>query len=192
MRVSFAFLRHPSGGEALPKAERMPVFAILRHPSESWDLLQARAWLRQIPAFAGMTFAFLGFLALMLASFVTTPLAAQDTMPPAPYAYRQLDDPVREAAAQDLMETLRCLKCQSQSIADSDAPMAGDMRHQVRIRIAAGERPEDIRRWLTDRYGDYVSYTPEVSARTWPLFAVPLLIVLAAGGLLWRRFGERA
>ena len=61
------------------------------------------------------------------------PLAAQQSMPPAPYAYRQLDDPAQEAAAQELMETLRCLTCQSQSIADSDAPMAGDMRHQVRI-----------------------------------------------------------
>ena len=53
------------------------------------------------------------------------PLAAQQTMPPAPFAYRQLEDPAQEAAAQELMETLRCLKCQSQSIADSDAPMAG-------------------------------------------------------------------
>jgi len=60
-------------------------------------------------------------------------------MPPAPYAYRQLEDPGLESRAQGLMETLRCVKCQSQSIADSDAPMAGDMRHQVRIRIAAGE-----------------------------------------------------
>jgi hypothetical protein len=66
-------------------------------------------------------------------------VTAQDTMPPAPYAYRQLDDPAQEARAQALMETLRCLKCQSQSIADSDAPMAGDMRSQVRQRIAAGE-----------------------------------------------------
>ena len=62
------------------------------------------------------------------------------------------------------METLRCLKCQSQSIADSDAPMAGDMRHQVRSRIAAGEEPEAIRAWLVERYGDYVSYAPRVSA----------------------------
>ena len=77
------------------------------------------------------------------------PAAAQDSLPPAPYAYRQLDDPQQEAAAQDLMETLRCLKCQSQSIADSDAPMAGDMRHQVRIRIAAGESPEEVRGWLS-------------------------------------------
>ena len=120
------------------------------------------------------------------------PAAAQDSLPPAPYAYRQLDDPQQEAAAQDLMETLRCLKCQSQSIADSDAPMAGDMRHQVRIRIAAGESPEEVRGWLMQRYGDYVSYKPEVSATTWPLFAIPLLLILGAGAVLLRRFRGRA
>ena len=120
------------------------------------------------------------------------PAAAQDSLPPAPYAYRQLDDPQQEAAAQDLMETLRCLKCQSQSIADSDAPMAGDMRHQVRIRIAAGESPGDIRSWLMQRYGDYVSYKPAVSATTWPLFAIPVLLILLAGGILIRRMRGRA
>lgn len=120
------------------------------------------------------------------------PLAAQQSMPPAPYAYRQLDDPVQEAAAQDLMETLRCLKCQSQSIADSDAPMAGDMRHQVRIRIAAGESPDQIRGWLTQRYGDYVSYKPVVSATTWPLFAIPILLLALAGGVLLGRYRRRA
>ena len=120
------------------------------------------------------------------------PAVAQDTLPPAPYAYRQLDDPQQEAAAQDLMETLRCLKCQSQSIADSDAPMAGDMRHQVRIRIAAGESPEEVRGWLMQRYGDYVSYKPAVSATTWPLFAIPVLLILLAGGILIRRMRGRA
>ena len=120
------------------------------------------------------------------------PLAAQQSMPPAPYAYRQLDDPAQEAAAQDLMETLRCLTCQSQSIADSDAPMAGDMRHQVRIRIAAGESPGEIRDWLMQRYGDYVSYKPEVSSTTWPLFAIPLLLVLVVGAVLLGRFRRRA
>jgi len=132
------------------------------------------------------------FLCSVVCLMFAAPLSAQDNAPPAPYAYRQLDDPAQEAAAQDLMETLRCLKCQSQSIADSDASMAGDMRHQVRIRIAAGEKPEDIRRWLMDRYGDYVSYTPVVSETTWPLFAVPLLIILFAAAILWRRLGKRA
>ena len=112
---------------------------------------------------------------------------AQDSLPPAPYANRQLDDPALEAKAQALMETLRCLKCQSQSIADSDAPLAGDMRHQVRTRIAAGEDPEHIRAWLVERYGDYVSYKPTVSATTWPLFAVPVLLLLLAVLILRRR-----
>jgi cytochrome c-type biogenesis protein CcmH len=115
------------------------------------------------------------------------PAFAQDSLPPAPYAYRQLDDPAQEAKAQALMESLRCLKCQSQSIADSDAPMAGDMRHQVRTRIAAGEDPEHIRAWLVERYGDYVSYKPTVSATTWPLFAVPVALLLLAGLILRRR-----
>jgi len=130
------------------------------------------------------------FLALAFV-FLALPLAAQDTMPPAPYAYNQLADPKLEAEASDLMHTLRCLKCQSQSIADSDAPMAGDMRHQVRSRILAGESPDHIRAWLIARYGDYVSYEPEVSKTTWPLFAVPVLLLLAVGGVLLRRLGKR-
>ena len=129
-------------------------------------------------------------LALLLAICLAAPALAQDSMPPAPYAYRQLDDPAQEARAQALMETLRCLKCQSQSIADSDAPMAGDMRSQVRQRIAAGEDPEAIRAWLVERYGDYVSYAPRVTSLTWPLFALPLLLLLTAALLLRRRFGK--
>ena len=129
-------------------------------------------------------------LSLMFALVV--PASAQQTLPPAPLAYEQLDDPAQEAKAQALMETLRCLKCQSQSIADSDAPMAGDMRHQVRSRVAAGEEPEAIRAWLVERYGDYVSYAPAVSETTWPLFAVPLLLILTAMLILWRRLRKSA
>lgn len=127
-----------------------------------------------------------------LLAVMAVPAAAQQTLPPAPFAYRQLDDPKQEAAAQELMETLRCLKCQSQSIADSDAPMAGDMRHQVRIRIAAGESPDEVREWLVQRYGDYVSYKPEMNAATWPLFAIPALLVLLAAAILFSRYRRRA
>ena len=126
--------------------------------------------------------------ALLIA--LAAPAAAQDSLPPAPYAYRQIEDPALEAKAQALMETLRCLKCQSQSIADSDAPMAGDMRHQVRTRIAAGEDPEAVRAWLVERYGDYVSYKPAIGSTTWPLFAVPLVLLLAVGLILRRRLGR--
>ncbi len=127
------------------------------------------------------------FLLACLALFSTVPAAAQDGVPPAPYANVQLPDPAQEAKAHTLMLTLRCLKCQSQSIADSDAPMAGDMRSLVRERIAAGEDPEAIRAWLVDRYGDYVSYQPRVTSLTWPLYAIPLLLLLSVGAVLRRR-----
>jgi cytochrome c-type biogenesis protein CcmH len=132
------------------------------------------------------------FLALLLALLLPFAAQAQQAMPPAPYAYTQIDDPALEAEARDLMLTLRCLKCQSQSIADSDAPMAGDMRHQVRSRLLAGEEPEEIRAWLVERYGDYVSYSPEVSSTTWPLFAIPVVLLLVVGGVLLRRLGRRS
>ncbi|MDE1466459.1 cytochrome c-type biogenesis protein [Aurantiacibacter sp. D1-12] len=126
----------------------------------------------------------------LLAVSLPTALTAQSSMPPAPYAYTQLEDPAQEQIARDLMETLRCLQCQSQSIADSDAPVAGDMRHQVRTRIAAGESPEEIRAYLISRYGDYISYEPEISATTWPLFVLPGILVLLALIVLLRRVGR--
>ncbi|NVE94400.1 cytochrome c-type biogenesis protein [Altererythrobacter lutimaris] len=131
--------------------------------------------------------------ALLLAALalIAAPVAAQDSLPPAPYAYTQLEDPAKEAAAVALMETIRCLKCQSQSIADSDVPMAGDMRHQVRVKIEQGEDPEAVRAWLMERYGDYVSYKPAVSSTTWPLFAIPAFLVLLALVVLGRRLARR-
>lgn len=159
----------------------------LRHPRESGNPVAierfARLFARWSPALAGMT-----MMACVLGGAL--PAAAQDSLPPAPYAYQQLEDPELEAKAKALMETLRCLKCQSQSIADSDAPMAGDMRHQVRTRIAAGESPDEVRDWLVERYGDYVSYKPEVSQTTWPLFALPLLLLGLVALILRRRLGH--
>jgi len=113
------------------------------------------------------------FVALLFAA----PAFAQSALPPSRYAYTQLADPRQEAQAKALMETLRCLVCQGQSIADSDADMAGDMRALVRERIAAGEAPESIRAWLVDRYGAWVSYKPPVEPITWPLWAAPVLLV---------------
>jgi cytochrome c-type biogenesis protein CcmH len=128
------------------------------------------------------------FVALSLAP----PAFAQSSLPPSRYAYTQLADPRQEAAAKALMESLRCLVCQGQSIADSDADMAGDMRALVRERIRAGERPDAIRRWLIDRYGAWVSYKPPVEPLTWPLWAAPVLL-LALGLYLARgRFRRKA
>lgn len=121
-------------------------------------------------------------------ALVAASAAADDRMPPAPYANVQLEDPAKEAAARELMESLRCVQCQGQSIADSDAQIAGDLRNQVRIRIKDGESPEAIRAWLVERYGDYVSFQPRLTSLTWPLFAAPILLLALAAFLLRRRF----
>jgi cytochrome c-type biogenesis protein CcmH len=116
-------------------------------------------------------------------ALVAAPVAAQ--RPPAALAYTQLRDPAQEAEARALMETLRCLVCQGQSIADSDADMAGDMRALVRQRIAGGERPEQVRGWLIARYGDYVTFDPPVGGTTWPLWIAPIAL-LGVGVLIAR------
>jgi cytochrome c-type biogenesis protein CcmH len=124
-------------------------------------------------------------IVLLLALVIAAPLQADSGLPPAALANTQLRDPRLEAKAQALMVTLRCLVCQGQSIADSDADMAADMRSLVRQRIAAGESPEAVRRWLMDRYGDYVTYDPPFSGTTAALWLAPLAL-LAAGAWLAR------
>ena len=131
---------------------------------------------------------------MLLLAFVATPVVADTPLPPQPLAYTQLRDPAQEARAKALMETLRCVVCQGQSIADSDADMAGSMRALVRSRIAAGESPASIRAWLIARYGAYVTYDPPLSALTWPLWLAPLALLAAgawlAGGSIRRRGRE--
>jgi cytochrome c-type biogenesis protein CcmH len=139
------------------------------------------------PSQSGLRISPAAALTPALALLVAGPALGQPTTPDAPYAYKQLADPAQEARATALMETLRCLVCQGQSIADSDATMAGDMRSLVRERLAAGEEPEAIRRWLVERYGNWVSYKPPVEPVTWPLWGAPLLI-LALG--LWLARGR--
>ena len=124
------------------------------------------------------------------ALIVATPAFADSNLPPARYANVQLADPAKEAQARTLMEELRCLVCQGQSIADSSAEMAGDMRSLVRTRIAAGESPDSIRAGLIRSYGDYVTYDPPMSAVTAPLWIAPIVLLLA-GGLIARRSLKR-
>ena len=131
-------------------------------------------------------------VAAALLLLVAAPGLADSNRPPAPYAYKQLDDPAQEARAKALMAELRCLVCQGQSIADSDAEMAGDMRSLVRERIKAGESPEQVRSWLIERYGDWVSYKPSLNPETLFLFAAPVLLLLAGILLAARRLKRRA
>jgi cytochrome c-type biogenesis protein CcmH len=126
-------------------------------------------------------------LLLAFALAAATPAFADSLLPPARYANVQLPDPRQERQAKALMETVRCLVCQGQSIADSNAEMAGDMRSLIRERIAAGESPESIRAWLISRYGEWVTYTPELEPATWPLWAAPIVLLL---GGLWLARGR--
>ena len=110
----------------------------------------------------------------------------------APLADAPLPDPAREAQARALMHELRCLVCQHQSIADSDAEMAGDMRALVRERIAAGQTPDQVRDYLVSRYGDWVTFAPPVRGATGLLWAAPLLFLGLGAALAVRSFRKRA
>jgi cytochrome c-type biogenesis protein CcmH len=129
-------------------------------------------------------------LSLVLACFAS-PAAAESNRPPAPYAYKQLADPNKETQATELMTELRCLVCQGQSIHDSDAEMAGDMRHLVRTRIKAGESPDQVRAFLIDRYGSWVSYQPRLDRDTFVLWLAPLVLLAGGAILVLRRIKVR-
>lgn len=100
---------------------------------------------------------------------------------------KPLADPVKEAQARELMKEIRCLVCQNQSIEDSNAELARDLRAIVRERIALGDSPDNVRAYLVDRYGDWVLLKPPVKTSTYFLWASPFLVVLIIALLLMNR-----
>lgn len=129
-------------------------------------------------------------LLVALCVALAAPVSADPTLPPAALADAPLPDAAQEAEAQALMHELRCLVCQNQSIADSHADMAGDMRAVVRERIAAGEEPAAVRAWLISRYGDWVSFAPPAKGPTLALWLAPIAFV-AIGLIAARRLFQR-
>jgi cytochrome c-type biogenesis protein CcmH len=130
-------------------------------------------------------------LVLSIALALGAPASGDSNLPPSYWAYRQLPDPKQEAKAQALMQELRCLVCQGQSIADSDADLAADMRDLVRRRIAAGEDPEQIRAWLIERYGDWISYRPTTEPIALPLWAAPIILLIFGGAIVAGRLKRK-
>ena len=131
--------------------------------------------------------------ALLALALLAAPLRADSDLPPSRWANEQLPDPRAEAKAAALMQEIRCVVCQGQSIADSNAELAGTMRALVRERIAAGETPASVRNWLIGRYGAWISYRPPVEPLTWPLYAAPLILLGLGGWLARHRLrGRRA
>jgi cytochrome c-type biogenesis protein CcmH len=122
---------------------------------------------------------------------ISTVAMADSSLPPDPLSYTQLPDPRAEAAASALMREIRCVVCQGQSVADSDAELAGDMRALIRRRIAAGETPDDVRMWLVARYGAWISYAPPLGPDTWLLWAAPALFLVLGLTIVRRRLRRR-
>lgn len=113
-------------------------------------------------------------LAALFAILVIAPLALavgvdEQTLP----------DPEKEAAAREIMKELRCLVCQNQSIDDSDAPLARDLRILVRERLSAGDSDEEVRNFVVARYGDFVLLRPPFNWQTALLWGGPFLVLLA-------------
>lgn len=132
---------------------------------------------------------------LACAVLLAAPLAAQDLaaqdLAAQDLAYVSLPDPKAEAEAVALMDTIRCVVCQGQPISGSNAGLAADMRRVIRERIAAGQSPDEVRAWLVSRYGEWVTFEPVPSARTAPLWLVPLLALLLGAWLVARRLRRK-
>lgn len=94
-----------------------------------------------------------------------------------------LDDPVLQQRYEHLTNELRCLVCQNNTIADSNASLAADLRREVREMLVAGKTDADIRSFLTERYGDFVLYLPPVAPRTWLLWAAPALLLFGGAAV---------
>jgi cytochrome c-type biogenesis protein CcmH len=102
-----------------------------------------------------------------------------------------LKDPALEARARALGKELRCLVCQNQSIDDSDADLARDLRRLVRERLVAGDSDEAVLAFATQRYGDFVLLRPPVKPATWLLWFGPVAVLLVGGGLVLAFFRGR-
>jgi cytochrome c-type biogenesis protein CcmH len=102
------------------------------------------------------------------------------------------DDPVLQHRYEAINRELRCLVCQNQTIADSNATLAQDLRREVRDMIAAGKTDAEIREFMIERYGDFVLYRPRMTAQNFLLWAAPALLLLVGAIVLVRVVRRRA
>jgi cytochrome c-type biogenesis protein CcmH len=103
-----------------------------------------------------------------------------------------MSDPAKESRARDLSRELRCMVCQNQSIDDSDAPLARDLRLLVRERIASGDSDSQVMDFLVARYGEFVLLKPRLNSHTWLLWLSPPLVLAGGGFALWANSRRRS
>lgn len=120
---------------------------------------------------------------------LSSPLAAQPASDPEPLRYR---DPAEERRFHDLVAELRCVMCQNQSLADSNAQIAHDLRREVLELMRQGKSDAQIEDFLVERYGEFVLYRPRVESKTWLLWFGPALVLLAGGFVVARLIRSRA
>ncbi len=102
------------------------------------------------------------------------------------------DDPVLQHRYEAINRELRCLVCQNQTIADSNATLAQDLRREVREMIAAGKSDDEIRDFMIERYGDFVLYRPRMTAQNFLLWSAPVLLLLVGAVVVVRVVRKRA
>ena len=116
-------------------------------------------------------------LAVILVALYAISLPAQDTQPP-------LETVEQQSLYSKLLEEVRCMVCQNQNLKDSNAPLAKDMRRELRRMVDEGASEADVKQFLLDRYGDYVLYRPRLAPNTLVLWAGPgVLLIVALGAL---------
>jgi cytochrome c-type biogenesis protein CcmH len=104
----------------------------------------------------------------------------------------RLPDPAQEARARAIFQDVRCLVCQNESIDDSEAELAADLRKVVREQVRAGRSDAEVKRFLTDRYGEFVLLTPAFSWMNLALWGGPFAVVILGAGLLLTRLRNRS
>jgi cytochrome c-type biogenesis protein CcmH len=106
--------------------------------------------------------------------------------------YGQLEDPALQARFERITLQLRCLVCQNESIADSNAELAGDLRRQVREMLVAGKSDDAIFAFMTDRYGEFVRFNPPIEPKTLLIWGAPFIMLLLGGIIIYRVARQRS
>ena len=133
-----------------------------------------------------------GCLALMLAVSALSAFAEPEPQAAALDAHGQLTNPALQARFESIAKELRCLQCQNETIADSNADLARDLRRQVREMLIAGSSDDAIFKFMTDRYGEFVRFAPPLTAKTALIWGAPFFMLLLGGLIIFRVVRQRS
>ena len=131
----------------------------------------------------------LSMAALALATIAGSALGATG---PTVNTYGEIENPALQARYEHVTQDLRCLVCQNESIADSNVELASDLRRQVREMLIAGKSDDEIFKFMTDRYGEFVRFNPPLTPKTWLIWGAPFIMVVVGAIVIIRVARHRA